>query len=41
MEPLEDGLAERIEGGKVNLNWDKKKVFFIIYINCVRCTFIG
>lgn len=26
MEPLEDGLAERIEGGKVNLNWDKKKI---------------
>jgi len=25
-EPLEDGLAERLEAGKVNPNWDSKKV---------------
>ena len=31
MEPLEDGLAERIEAGKVSLNWDKKKVNYIFF----------
>jgi 116 kDa U5 small nuclear ribonucleoprotein component len=25
-EPLDDGLAEQLEAGKVNLNWDKKKI---------------
>jgi len=25
-EPLDDGLAEQLEAGKVNLNWDKKKL---------------
>lgn len=25
-EPLDDGLAEKLEAGKVNLNWDNKKV---------------
>jgi len=25
-EPLDDGLAEQLEAGKVKLSWDKKKV---------------
>ena len=25
-EPLDDGLAEKLETGKVNLNWDNRKV---------------
>lgn len=25
-EPLDDGLAEKLEGGKVNLNWDNRKM---------------
>lgn len=25
-EPLDEGLAERLEAGKVNLDWDKRKV---------------
>lgn len=25
-EPLDDGLAEKLESGKVNLNWDNRKV---------------
>jgi U5 small nuclear ribonucleoprotein component len=25
-EPLDDRLAERLEGGKVSLDWDKRKV---------------
>ena len=25
-EPLDEGLAEKLEEGKVNLNWDKKKI---------------
>jgi U5 small nuclear ribonucleoprotein component len=25
-EPLDDGLAEQLEAGKVNLKWDTKKV---------------
>ena len=25
-EPLDDGLAEKLENGKVNLDWDNRKV---------------
>lgn len=25
-EPLDEGLAEKLETGKINLDWDKKKV---------------
>ena len=25
-EPLDDGLAEKLENGKVNINWDNRKV---------------
>ena len=25
-EPLDDGLAEKLEAGKVNLNWENRKV---------------
>jgi hypothetical protein len=27
-EPLDDGLAEKLEAGKVNLSWDNRKVSF-------------
>lgn len=28
-EPMDDGLAEDLEAGKVKLDWDKKKVGFL------------
>ena len=28
-EPLDDGLAEKLELGKVNLNWENRKVGII------------
>lgn len=30
-EPLDDGLAEKLEAGKVNLDWDNRKVSCITW----------
>jgi U5 small nuclear ribonucleoprotein component len=33
-EPLDDGLAEKLEAGKVNSDWDKKKLGRLFQMQC-------
>jgi hypothetical protein len=40
-EPLDDGLAEKLEAGKVNLKWENRKVRLLLSVSIFTIIFMS